>query len=336
MKIKISTIIILFLFSIGTKAQNPFEELGVEVEVLTLSKGRFCEFFPNDTIVRIGTVIFNTVTNQVVDLVVIDSTNINDLRLQPYITSRWLSPDPLAEKIPEWSPYNFCRGNPINRIDPNGLLDGWIEDEENGTVFWDPNVNSQEEFDNSDYTSNSNMSYAGQDYELPDGSGSITVSTWEEFNEDGFVGVDMEVTFTPNEANEGVQANYLQTVSSDIHAEVWGDKVQVLDKPVQFVDIRPPSYDATKSDFYNTEDISNYSISDMVGRSSVGKNVSWKAETSLVVKNSGSYSRSVTFDWGFSISKTGQGKIQPITIRPDSKTCPSKFHMISFKNLPIK
>lgn len=31
---------------------------------MTLSKGQFQEFFPNDTIVRIGTVLFNTVTQE--------------------------------------------------------------------------------------------------------------------------------------------------------------------------------------------------------------------------------------------------------------------------------
>ena len=31
--------------------------------------------------------------------------------------------DPLAEKYPAWSPYVYCKNNPILRIDPNGLTD---------------------------------------------------------------------------------------------------------------------------------------------------------------------------------------------------------------------
>jgi len=32
--------------------------------------------------------------------------------------------DPLAEKYYSISPYSYCAGNPVNRIDPNGMIDG--------------------------------------------------------------------------------------------------------------------------------------------------------------------------------------------------------------------
>ena len=32
----------------------------------------------------------------------------------------WLSVDPLANKYPEWSPYNYVRDNPTGFVDPNG------------------------------------------------------------------------------------------------------------------------------------------------------------------------------------------------------------------------
>src|SRR5690554_5084101 len=34
--------------------------------------------------------------------------------------SIWLSVDPLAEKYPGWSPYNYTMNNPINLVDPDG------------------------------------------------------------------------------------------------------------------------------------------------------------------------------------------------------------------------
>ena len=37
--------------------------------------------------------------------------------------SVWLSVDPMAEKYPGWSPYNYTLNNPIKYVDPNGLTD---------------------------------------------------------------------------------------------------------------------------------------------------------------------------------------------------------------------
>ena len=37
--------------------------------------------------------------------------------------SSWLSVDPMAGEYPSTSPFMYCRGNPISRIDPNGMWD---------------------------------------------------------------------------------------------------------------------------------------------------------------------------------------------------------------------
>ncbi len=41
-------------------------------------------------------------------------------------SGRWLSPDPLAEKFLNWSPYNYGLNDPVNVIDPNGMESEWI------------------------------------------------------------------------------------------------------------------------------------------------------------------------------------------------------------------
>jgi RHS repeat-associated protein len=48
-------------------------------------------------------------------------------------TSIWQSVDPMAEKYPDLSPYNFVGANPVVRNDPDGA--DWFKDE-NGTVVW--------------------------------------------------------------------------------------------------------------------------------------------------------------------------------------------------------
>ncbi len=49
-------------------------------------------------------------------------------------TSIWLSVDPLADKYPGWSPYNYTMQNPINLTDPTGMsVEGDATDPPSGT-----------------------------------------------------------------------------------------------------------------------------------------------------------------------------------------------------------
>ncbi|MFQ8826648.1 MAG: RHS repeat domain-containing protein [Alistipes sp.] len=51
---------------------------------------------------------------------------------------RWFVPDPLAEQNPSVSLYAYCSNNPISRIDPNGMLDDWVE--RGNQVVFDPDI----------------------------------------------------------------------------------------------------------------------------------------------------------------------------------------------------
>ena len=53
------------------------------------------------------------------------------------LTTGWLSVDPMADKYPGMSPYNYCAGNPVKLVDPDGeefISDGWIVDHSSKTV----------------------------------------------------------------------------------------------------------------------------------------------------------------------------------------------------------
>ncbi len=112
---------IVLLGIIGAKAQNPFAEYGYTPKIATLSKGQFNEFHDQDTIVQIGSVLYNTKSKQIVAFVETD-TVYSEATLEADIVSRWISPDPLADHPTqiEYSPYHYAGNNPIRWTDPDG------------------------------------------------------------------------------------------------------------------------------------------------------------------------------------------------------------------------
>jgi hypothetical protein len=101
------------------KPYNPYKSIGKEAKVLTLSNGKYEEFFDTDTIEIIGSAVLNTKTMKVIGFVEQD-TLYSEATLEPEIVSRWLSPDPLARKYPCLSPYSFVNNNPIYNIEVDG------------------------------------------------------------------------------------------------------------------------------------------------------------------------------------------------------------------------
>ncbi|CAM1343846.1 hypothetical protein [Tenacibaculum amylolyticum] len=103
------------------QAGNPFKKFGYTPKIATLSKGKYLEFHDLDSIVPIGSVLYNVNTNKIVSFKQIDTLELSEATLKPEVISRWFSPDPLAEEFPDWSPYNFVENNPIRYVDPDGL-----------------------------------------------------------------------------------------------------------------------------------------------------------------------------------------------------------------------
>lgn len=121
MKAKFIFTIILSLSISVAFSQQPFKEYGYKVKVATLSKGKYVEFFDQDTLIQIGTVVMNRFTKQIVSFITVDTTY-SEATLQPELISRWISPDPLAEKYYSFSPYHFSGNNPIRYVDPTGMF----------------------------------------------------------------------------------------------------------------------------------------------------------------------------------------------------------------------
>lgn len=99
---------------------NPFKKYGYTPKIATLSKGKYREFF-TDSIITIGSFEYNRVTKRITGFTLYNKENLSEADLQPELVSRWMSPDPLSDEFPSWSPYNFVNNNPVLYIDPEGL-----------------------------------------------------------------------------------------------------------------------------------------------------------------------------------------------------------------------
>ncbi len=81
--------------------------------------------------------------------------------------ARWLGVDPLAGKMPSWSPYTFNFNNPLRFVDPLGLApDDWVL--RNGSIVFDPNVTSANDSDLN------GAKYLWKSNSVSDGRGNIT------------------------------------------------------------------------------------------------------------------------------------------------------------------
>ncbi len=113
------SILLLASFVTSNADEYPWKKYGFDLKVVTLSNGKYQEFHDLKDVVEIGSVLFNTQTQQIVGFVEKDTLYV-EADLTPYIVSRWISPDPLSEEYSSWSPYNYALNNPIIFIDPDG------------------------------------------------------------------------------------------------------------------------------------------------------------------------------------------------------------------------
>lgn len=118
-KIITTSVLLSCTFLSSAQEINPFESIGKEGKILTLSNGKYTEVHVNDSLQRIGSVIVNMNTGIIYELLDTD-TLYSEATLDPTVISRFYSLDPASTKYPGDSPYMFAGNNPIFYIDEDG------------------------------------------------------------------------------------------------------------------------------------------------------------------------------------------------------------------------
>lgn len=222
-----------------SEAQNPFAEYGYnDVQLLTLSNGTYNEVFNNDSLVQIGSVILNTKTKRLAAFVEVD-TIYDEASLEPDIISRWMSPDPLAEKFYEWSPYHFSMNNPILYIDPNGLAASPYYDESTGVFLGvdengfagDIKVTSQEAWNSADKDDNGNVNSkqigenadtkSFDESDLADNVKGSILTHVVNYNLDDGNNIDADIKITITDENYNFSAKDATPSNIEIKASKW-------------------------------------------------------------------------------------------------------------------
>lgn len=192
------------------QAGNPFAQFGYKAKIATLSKGKYLEFHDLDSIVTIGTVRWHVLKNEIVGRIVQDSLNPDAQPIGDRV-GRWISPDPLSEEFPSWSPYNMCMDNPMKYVDPDGRAPvDWFKSASGRVVWFDNTSKGFTDTNGGKWTNvGANLNQVKQSLNVPTGSQN---SNWTTVSGTAFDGENgsgkMGVAVAPVIFNNSAQVTY--------------------------------------------------------------------------------------------------------------------------------
>ena len=244
--VKILSFALLFVSFLSVKADEyPWEKYGFKFKVVTLSNGKYQEFHDLEDVVEIGSVLYNTQTKQIVGFVEKD-TLYSEADLTPHIVSRWISPDPLTDEYPSWSPYNYVMNNPIMLVDPDGREPRWGQlGTLNQIALEMTNAagtgSYSQQMDALRTHFSANRLFTRIDGQLQDAAGSVNVKRYLYTEKAGWLDMEHFFAFASHASSKGIMAASLLAYGTE---EAQGTKLPGWDRTASAY-----SYEDIQSDF---------------------------------------------------------------------------------------
>ena len=195
----------------------------------------------------------------------------------------WLSTDPLQGKYPGMSPYNYCAGNPVKLVDPDGRE--WIRNKETNEISWDNDCTSEQK-------TPEDCEYIG-----PVHSG-LTVINFEPFYNGRSKG--LSITLCYNDNKKDIEYQWIQSVKTNYKDEpgyVFGHIEEYLD--CDNSKINPFYFSAENQKEFTSYDDCTYGFTDRPARASSATGAFWEGELTLVQKTENGYKPILTVSYGF-------------------------------------